>query len=133
MAALKPTIFFSFPTIFSLLYQKIQQKLKDSQACTYWFIDKCVTSKLTALEKDGSTTHMMLDPMIFGKIRSILGGKVRLAFQGGCGTLTGEILKFLKICFCSEIIEVFGTQESCLFSCMTNPMEPATNLVGGPI
>ena len=106
---LKPTIFLSFPTNFVLLYQQIQQTLKDSQGCTYWFIDKCVTSKLTALEKDGSTTHMMLDPMIFGKIRNILGGSVRLAFSGGVGTLTGEILKFLKICFCSEIIEVYGT------------------------
>ena len=78
-------------------------------ACTYWFIDKCVTSKLSAVEKDGSTTSMMFDPMIFGKIRKILGGKVRLAFSGGCGALPSEILKFLKICFCSEILEVYGS------------------------
>jgi len=52
---------------------------------------------------------MMLDPMIFGKIRSILGGKVRLGFSGGVGRLSGEILKFLKICFCSEIVEVYGS------------------------
>ena len=63
---------------------------------------------MTALEKDGSTTHMMLDPMIFGKIKKILGGKVRLVFSGGVGRLSSEVLKFLKICFCSEVIEVYG-------------------------
>lgn len=68
-----------------------------------------MTSKLTAVEKDGSTTNMMLDPMIFGKIRNILGGKVKLAFSGGVGALPGEILKFLKICFCTDIVEVYGS------------------------
>ena len=133
LALLRPSIFLTFPAIYALLYQTMQQKLKDSPGCTYYFIDKCVTSKLTSLEKDGSTTHMLLDKMMFNQIRNILGGKVRLAFSGGVGTLSSEILKFLKISFCSEIIEVYGLQESCTFSLMTNPAEPASNIVGGPI
>lgn len=52
---------------------------------------------------------MMLDPIIFGKIRKILGGKVRIVFSGGVGRLSAEVLKFLKICFCSEVIEVYGS------------------------
>ena len=101
MVVLQPTILPAFPAHLVMLYQTIQATLKGASGCTYWFVDKCVTSKLTALEKDGSTTSMLADAAIFSKIKSMIGGKVRLMLTGGVGPVPGEILKFMKICLCT--------------------------------
>ena len=92
--------------------------MKGAKGCKYWFKEKLVNSKLDNLEKNGQTTHMIYDPMIFSKIKAILGGKLRLMLCNS-GSISPEILKFLKICFCVDICEAYGLTEAVSVSCMS--------------
>lgn len=75
---------------------------------------------------------MFLDPLIFSKIKNMLGGKIRIIFSSS-GSLSNEIINFLKIVFCSDIISVYGQAETTFATTMNFLGEPKTQYVGGPI
>lgn len=118
MGVLRPTIFISIPKILKQLFNTIQAEMKSAKGCGYWFKDKCVNTKLSSLESSGSPTSFILDPVIFSKVKSMIGGKVRLMMTGG-DYISAEVLKFLKISFCVDILEVYGMTETCGASCMS--------------
>jgi long-chain acyl-CoA synthetase len=60
----------------------------------------------------------LYDKLIFGKIKAIIGGKVRLMITG-TDSISPEILKFLKICFCVDICQLYGLNESSAGACMS--------------
>jgi long-chain acyl-CoA synthetase len=51
----------------------------------------------------------------------------------GSAPIAGEVLEFLKICFCAPICEGYGMTESMAGSTVTFPDDPQTNVVGGPL
>jgi len=40
-----------------------------------------VNQKMDWVEKDGSINSMFLDPLIFSKIRNMLGGRIKIIFS----------------------------------------------------
>lgn len=117
LAFLKPTFFFSVPPVLTKIYQKVQEELKGTKGCKYWFVEKSVNSKLDTLETSGCTTSWMMDSLIFGKVKAKLGPNVRLMLCCG-GPMAPEILKFLKIAFCVNICEAYGLAETGAISCL---------------
>jgi long-chain acyl-CoA synthetase len=77
------------------------------------------------LEKEGCVSSMLLDPLIFSKIKNMVGGKLRIVFSSS-GPLHNEIIKFLKISFCADFISIYGQSESTFISCMSYLGEPQT-------
>ena len=63
------------------------------------------------MDSGGYTYNMMIDSLIFNRIKAILGGKCRLMMTTGT-PIAAEILKFMKICFCIDIVEAYGSVES---------------------
>ena len=63
----------------------------------------------------------------------MFGENVRLILSGGGVSLNSEFIKFLKICLCTEICEIYGSIESGMADCMTYPAEPYAEYVGGPL
>ena len=51
----------------------------------------------------------------------------------GSAPIAGEVLDFLKICFCCDILEGYGMTESGGGSVCTYPGDPTTGHVGGPV
>ena len=49
-------------------------------------------------------------------MKALLGGKVRLMVTGSA-PISGEVLDFLKICFCADILEGYGMTETSAASC----------------
>jgi long-chain acyl-CoA synthetase len=47
------------------------------------------------------------DPLIFNKIKNLIGGRVKLMITGSA-PISAEVLNFLKICFCAPILEGYG-------------------------
>lgn len=84
------------------------------------------------VEKDGSVTSLFLDPLLFSKIRNIIGGWVRIIFSSS-GHLSNDIINFLKISFCTDVISVYGQAETTFSTAMSYLGEPKSQYVGGPI
>ena len=62
----------------------------------------------------------------------MLGGQARLMITGSA-PIHGEVLDFLKIAFCCDILEGYGMTETSAGSCITFPGDPTTGIVGGPL
>ena len=132
LQVLQPTFFPCVPKFLVYYYNKIQSELKAAPGCKYWFVEKCVNAKLDYLEKEGGTWSYLYDKLIFDYIKQMLGGKVRLMVTGSA-RISPDILKFLKICFCCDILEGYGMTESFAGSCCSMPGDPETGTIGGPM
>lgn len=51
----------------------------------------------------------------------------------GSAPISGDVLDFLKICFCCDICEGYGMTETSGGSFLTRPGDPKTGHVGGPL
>ena len=51
----------------------------------------------------------------------------------GSAPIAGDVLDFLKVCFCCDIGEAYGMTETCAGSCLTYCGDPETGIVGGPV
>ena len=74
----------------------------------------------------------MYDPLVFGKITALLGGKVRFALTASA-PISGDVLEFLKIALCCPILEGYGMSETCGAATITDANDPVCGHVGCPI
>jgi len=132
MQILKPTFFPSVPRLFNKIFGTIQGKLAAATGIKKKLVDKAVSSKMANLHAGKGVTHALFDALVFKKMKAILGGKVRMMITGSA-PIAGEVLDFLKICFCSPICEGYGMTETCAGSVTTFPDDPVTGIVGGPL
>jgi len=78
-------------------------------------------------------THLVYDYFIFSKIKALLGGKVRLMVTGSA-PININVLNFLRICFCCDIMEGYGLSETSGIGSMTKIGDYDSNgVVGGPL
>ena len=96
---LKPTVFPSVPRLYNRIYGKIQEKFKAATGCKAMLVNSAHGSKVAALKKDGNVTHCLWDKLVFGKVKAMLGGNVKLMITGSA-PISGEVLDFLKVAFC---------------------------------
>ena len=91
---------------------------------------KALEWKLANNESGNATTHALYDKLIFSKTKQALGGRVRLAATGGA-PISGDVLKYLKVTLCCNILEGYGQTESCGATFFTGFKDPVTGHVGG--
>ena len=107
LAVLKPTIMVSVPRLYNRFYDVMQQKINEltgyKRTLTQWGIEK----KLENLTTKAQTTHTVYDRLIFNKFKEVLGGRVRIMITGSA-PISKEVLEFLKIAFCCQILEGYG-------------------------
>lgn len=73
---------------------------------------------MESVESTGYTTHWALDSLIFSKIKAKIGKNVRIVFCHGA-PMPPEILKFMKISLCVDVLEAYGLAESGVISCLS--------------
>ena len=129
---LQPTFFPSVPRLFNRIYGRIQDKLKLATGCKGKLVASAVAAKRANLKSTGSVTHCFYDKLVFSKMKALLGGKVRLMLTGSA-PISAEVLDFLKICFCADLLEGYGMTETSAGSSITKTGDPTSGHVGGPV
>mmetsp|Transcript_34322 Transcript_34322/g.60086 ORF Transcript_34322/g.60086 Transcript_34322/m.60086 type:complete len:666 (+) Transcript_34322:70-2067(+) len=132
MEVLQPTIFISVPRIFNMFYTTIRHRLDSLPYARRQLVNQALSSKLSAYNETGALTSSVWDSLVFQKIKSTVGGRVRLMISGSA-PISGEVLRFLRICFCCPIIEGYGQTESCAASFLTKPDDYEVGRIGGPV
>jgi long-chain acyl-CoA synthetase len=131
LPALKPTLFPSVPRIYNRIFGKIQDTFAAAQGCKASLIANAVSTKLANLRANGAVTHGCWDGVVFKKVKGLVGGKVRVMLTGSA-PISGEVLDFMKICFCCPVIEGYGMTETSAGSFTTLMGDPVSGHVGGP-
>lgn len=131
-AVLKPTFFPSVPRLFNRIYGKIKDKFAAKTGIGAFLIRKALATKMANLHATGQTTHWFWDRIIFKKVKALLGGRVRLMVTGSA-PIAGEVLDFLKVCFCCVVPEGYGMTETNAGTFVTDPDDPQSGHVGGPL
>jgi len=132
LKALRPTYFPSVPRLFNRIHDKIQAGLKEKTAVQQMLFNRAVSGKLRHLASGAHYTHSLWDPLVFNKIRALLGGRVK-GMVTGSAPISADVLNFLKICFCAPIHEGYGQTESSAASTITSAFDPQAGHVGGPL
>jgi long-chain acyl-CoA synthetase len=107
LAELKPTVFPSVPRLWSRMFDVISAQFKEQTGLKAKLIARALATKLENLRKTASVTHPIYDALVFKKTKAVLGGRVRLMVTGSA-PIASNVIDFLKVCFCSPILEGYG-------------------------
>ncbi len=115
----KPTIMVAVPRIFERIFDKIHDKLREGSKLKHHLFYHAlkVVSKINAFKRNNEKYDKLiywqskvLDNIVFKKIRSIFGGRLRLAISGG-SSLDKKIARFFEDVGV-KIIEGYGLTET---------------------
>mmetsp|Transcript_8547 Transcript_8547/g.14411 ORF Transcript_8547/g.14411 Transcript_8547/m.14411 type:complete len:371 (-) Transcript_8547:647-1759(-) len=132
LKVLRPTLFPSVPRLFNRIYDKITAGVKEKSGIQKALFNRAVSGKLRHLKNGAHYTHSVWDPIIFNKIKDLIGGRVRIMVTGSA-PISADVINFLKICFGAPILEGYGQTESSAASCLTSAFDPEAGHVGGPL
>jgi long-chain acyl-CoA synthetase len=82
-------------------------------------------------KETGIITNPLLDALIFGKIRNILGGRMRFMLVGSA-PMDPELLSFLQCSFSCKIVEGYGQTEDCAGVLISSQYDRVCQHLGGP-
>lgn len=97
-----------------------------------WLLKSGVNSKMGNLQADGSYTHCFYDSIVFGKVKALLGGRVRIMLTGSA-PIDRKVMETLKVCFCCPFLEGYGMTETGAGSVIQRIDEKELGHVGGPV
>ena len=98
----QPSLLFSVPRIFNKIYDGLNKKVAAGPALNRMLFHAAFenATKRKALAAQGRTSawvdfkHRLLDGMVFGKVRALLGGRLKYAFSGGAA-ISKEVAEFI--------------------------------------
>lgn len=129
---LKPTFFPSVPRLYNKIFGKLKAGVEAATGIKAWLVNKAIAAKMANLEATGAVTHGCYDKIVFKKMKALMGGNVRLMLTGSA-PISGEVLNFLKICFCCPLSEGYGMTETSAGSVLVRIGDPKGGFVGGPV
>jgi long-chain acyl-CoA synthetase len=132
LQALKPTLFPSVPRLFNRIYDVINQKIRESPGYKQMLVTRAVNSKIYYLENGATYHHYTYDKIVMNTMKQMIGGNVRVMVTGSA-PISGDVLKFLKVCFCAPILEGYGQTENSAAATLTKVDDPLVGHVGGPL
>lgn len=89
----------------------LQGGIKSATGLKGWLVNTALNAKMENYRNGQGVTHAFYDKVVFQKFRNILGGEVKKMVTGSA-PIAAEVLDFLKICFCCQILEAYGMTET---------------------
>jgi long-chain acyl-CoA synthetase len=140
MQEVKPTILMSVPRIYEKIYAKILSDVGAGSDYKKKLFDWAVeTGRATVRARSVGNSvslvqqlkHQVADQLIFSKVRSKLGGKLRFTISGGA-PLSQELCEFFHACGV-KILEGYGLTETTCAIAVNRPNDYRFGTVGRPL
>ncbi|KAF9904002.1 hypothetical protein EC991_003148 [Linnemannia zychae] len=128
---LKPSIFPAVPRLLNRVYAKVYAATIEAPGLTGVLARRGLATKLANLQAGKGITHPLWDRLLFSKIKQAIGGNVRLMLTASA-PISAEILSFIRVAFCCEVVEAYGQTEGSGAATNTNTNEKVAGHVGPP-
>ncbi|KAI8643178.1 hypothetical protein BD408DRAFT_365393 [Parasitella parasitica] len=128
---MKPTIFATVPRLLNRVYGKIVASTVNAPGVTGALARRGIATKLANLEAGKGYTHPFWDRLMFNKVKSALGGHVRIMVTGSA-PIGKDVMQFLRVALCCDIREGYGATETCAASTIHYPNEFKAGHIGAP-
>uniref|UniRef100_A0A0N5CC14 long-chain-fatty-acid--CoA ligase n=1 Tax=Strongyloides papillosus TaxID=174720 RepID=A0A0N5CC14_STREA len=129
-AVLKPTIMAAVPAVMDRIYKSVLDKVSNSGVISREIFNICYKRRLKRIEEGYKS--LLIDRLVFKKIRNILGGHVRLIISGGA-PLSSTSQRFMNVCFGCPVTQGYGLTETCGAATITEQSDLSTGYVGAPL
>uniref|UniRef100_A0A8C0NGM0 Long-chain-fatty-acid--CoA ligase n=1 Tax=Canis lupus familiaris TaxID=9615 RepID=A0A8C0NGM0_CANLF len=130
LKALQPTIFPVVPRLLNRMFDRIFGQANTT--LKRWLLDFASKRKEAELRSGIIRNNSLWDKLIFHKIQSSLGGKVRLMITGAA-PVSATVLTFLRAALGCQFYEGYGQTECTAGCCLTVPGDWTAGHVGSPM
>uniref|UniRef100_A0A0X3NLM0 long-chain-fatty-acid--CoA ligase n=1 Tax=Schistocephalus solidus TaxID=70667 RepID=A0A0X3NLM0_SCHSO len=128
LSVLRPTLFASVPTVLDRIAKAVWEKVKEGgplMEAIFRFAYNYKWRRLTT-----GFPSIIVDLLIFRKVRGLIGGRVRCMVSGGA-PLSEESHLFTNVCF-APLIQGYGLTETCAAACLMESGDLRGHHVGAP-
>jgi len=108
-SVLKPTMMCVVPLILDRIYKNIMENVNKRGATFQKVFDFCYRYKQYWSRNNQKTP--LVDKIVFNKIKSLLGGKMRFAITGGA-PLSPETHEFIRVCLGLTLVQGYSMTET---------------------
>ncbi|KAH7524523.1 hypothetical protein FEM48_Zijuj06G0128500 [Ziziphus jujuba var. spinosa] len=133
---LLPTLMTAVPAILDRVRDGVLKKVNAKGGLSKRLFDLAYARRLSAV--NGSwfgawgPERLLWDFLVFGKVRAILGGRIRFILSGGA-PLSGDTQKFINICLGAPIGQGYGLTETCAGGTFSEFDDTSVGRVGAPL
>ncbi|XP_055969938.1 long-chain-fatty-acid--CoA ligase 1 isoform X2 [Sorex fumeus] len=130
LKVLQPTVFPVVPRLLNRMFDRIFSQANST--VKRWMLDFASKRKEAELRSGIVRNNSLWDKLIFKKIQSSLGGKVRLMVTGAA-PVSATVLTFLRAALGCQFYEGYGQTECTAGCCLTLPGDWTAGHVGAPM
>lgn len=127
---LKPTLIACVPAIMDRIFKAVSDEVREKSPIQRELFRICYERKRSRYEEGYSS--LVMNSLVFNKIRKILGGSLRYVLSGGA-PLNPETQRFMNICFCCPVVQGYGLTETCGGATLADEHDLSTGSVGPPL
>ena len=131
MQICRPTIMTSVPRVFQRIHTEIMKNLSKQSKLTQNLFHMALNKKIKDFKETGILTNPLLDSLIFKKVRSVLGGRMRFMLVGSA-PMDPELMNFLQCSLSCKIVEGYGQTEDCAGVLISSQYDRVCQHLGGP-
>lgn len=128
---LKPSGLCAVPRVFQKIYDAINLELNKKPAIVRRVFQRALDIKIKDYNETGILKNVLLDKLIFKKVREKFGGRLRFMLVGSA-PVESNLLNFLRCTLSCEIVEGYGQTEDMAGVLLTRTFDPVTQHLGGP-
>ncbi|KAL0973796.1 hypothetical protein UPYG_G00211270 [Umbra pygmaea] len=127
---LKPTLMAAVPEIMDRINKNVMSKVQEMSYFQRTLFNLGYNYKLEQVKRGYDAP--ICNALLFRKVRSLLGGRVRLMLCGGA-PLSSATQRFMNVCFCCPVGQGYGLTETCGAGTITEVADNSTGRVGAPV
>jgi len=129
-SVLKPTLMCAVPLVIDRIYKGIKENVSKQGPFMEKLLSFCYKYKSYYRQK-GYTTPIM-DALIFRKMRSLVGGRIRLLLSGGA-PLSPDTHDYVRCALSLPLVQGYGLTESCACCTIMDSDDNSTSRTGPPL
>lgn len=135
-SVLKPTLMAAVPAILDRVRDGVRKKVEENGGLSKKLFNIAYGRSLAAIEGSwfgaSRLEKILWDTIVFKKVRSILGGRLRIILCGGA-PLAGETQRFMNICMGAPVGQGYGLTETFAGAAFSEMDDTSVGRVGPPI